>query len=116
VKKKRLLIRQGDVLLVQVDELPEGLTKVKRHGGRIVLAEGETTGHAHAIADRGADLYELVTPGDVAEMRERFLRVEAEAGVELAHDEHTTLSVPPGNYRAVRQREYAPDEIRQVAD
>lgn len=37
----------------------------------------------------------------------------------LEHQEHTTIPVPPGHYRVVRQKEYEPmsvERMRQVAD
>src|SRR3954451_25239990 len=49
------LIRQGDLLLVPVDALPER-TWNGSNGRRIVLAEGEATGHAHVIDDVRAEL------------------------------------------------------------
>ncbi|MDP8976400.1 MAG: hypothetical protein M3N28_08580 [Actinomycetota bacterium] len=99
--------RQGDVFLRQVGSVPEGCTPVARDKGRIVLAYGEVTGHAHAIADEAAQL--VVTDDDV-----RLLLVEAE--VALRHEEHATITIPPGSYEVVQQREYTPDEIRNVAD
>jgi hypothetical protein len=43
--------RQGDVLVQRVTSIPEGDTAVARDNGRVVLAYGEVTGHAHAIAE-----------------------------------------------------------------
>ena len=93
--------RQGDVLLVRVEDDVKSRPhrSVARDEGRIVLAYGEQTGHAHAIADAEAELIELETG-------ERFL-VTAR-GVSLRHEEHDTIELPPGSYRVVRQREYAP--------
>ena len=51
----RGLIRQGDLLLVPMEALPEQ-TWGDIHGGRLVLAEGEATGHAHVIEDSRAEL------------------------------------------------------------
>ena len=43
-------IRQGDVVFYPVEVLPTGTTKTNRDNrGRIVVQEGEATGHAHAI-------------------------------------------------------------------
>ena len=126
--------RQGDVLLVELDELPPQLEPVPREDGRLVLAHGEATGHAHVLEGEGellaADLEEIPPRRRLAararregraarrrsrgEMAGRFLRVQAESS--LLHDEHATLAVPPGNYLVVRQREYAPDRPRLVAD
>ena len=104
------LIRQGDVLLVPVDAIPANTTTVSRLHGRLILAEGEVTGHAHAIIDESC---ELVTADQAAEL---YLLVHGTEPVSLVHDEHDTLTVPPGLYQVRRQREYAPEEIRQVAD
>jgi len=41
------------VLLLATDEVPAGLASVPRDRGRVVLAYGEATGHAHAIAEPG---------------------------------------------------------------
>jgi hypothetical protein len=69
----RTMKRQGDVLLIPVDEIPAGLKTVPRDNGRVILAYGEATGHAHAVrADVG------LFAADLEEMEHRFLRVEAE--------------------------------------
>lgn len=101
--------RQGDVLIIPVTAIPKGLNKQPRDAGRIVLAYGEATGHAHAIADHRADLY-----GD--QLDQRFIRVLAEGGVDLIHEEHATITIPPGTYRVIRQREYTPEADRFVTD
>jgi hypothetical protein len=114
-------VRQGDVLIVRLEGDVASGKPVKRDGGRVVLAYGEVTGHAHAIRERGADLFELAEDkgkdGDDAWARAaRILRVSAKAGVELRHEEHATIHLPPGNYHVTRQREYQPGELRLVAD
>jgi hypothetical protein len=63
-----------------------------RDRGRIVLALGEATGHAHAIADPQAALVET-------ELEERFLHVLAEGGVLLCHEEHASVRLPQGPTR-----------------
>jgi hypothetical protein len=102
--------RQGDVLIERIPSLPAGLKKIARENGRVILAHGEITGHAHAIAAPNADLYSAVDSGDVT-----FLEIR-KAVVALQHDEHATVTLPPGSYAVRRQREYAPEEIRRVAD
>lgn len=93
--------RQGDVLLVRVEEEVKSRPHrvVERDHGRIVLAYGEATGHAHAIAEAEAELIELETG-------ERFLVTPR--GVSLRHEEHAAIELPAGAYRVVRQREYVP--------
>lgn len=103
------VIRQGDVLLVPVDEIPADAEPVRRSKGRLILAEGEVTGHHHAIAEPDVELLET-------KAKEVFLSVMAAPAL-LVHEEHSTLTVPPGTYRVIRQREYVAPEIqRRVAD
>jgi hypothetical protein len=116
------IFRQGDVLIVRCDSVEPGI-EVKRDGGRVVLAYGESTGHAHAIKSRGARLYERAPTedrtnvgDDVWARAERILVVFAKAGVELRHEEHAPIHLPEGKYRVIGQREYSPEEIRRVVD
>jgi hypothetical protein len=109
-KANPLMLRQGDVLIVAVDEIPEGATEVPRDKRGVILAEGKVTGHAHRIPSRSATLYKT-------EMDARFMRVMGPAPVALNHEEHTTVKIPPGNYRVSIHTEYVPGELpRQVAD
>jgi hypothetical protein len=102
--------RQGDILLVSVPNIHKDARPLPRDGGRIVLALGEATGHAHAIADAGATLLETL-------FRQRFLRVLAAGGVLLSHEEHNPILLPQGAYEVRRQREYAPGAAwRMIAD
>ncbi|MDQ3722996.1 MAG: hypothetical protein M3376_08005 [Actinomycetota bacterium] len=103
------MYRQGDVLIERVNTIPAGLLAVPKEDGRVILAHGEVTGHAHAVL---GDVEFLAA--DLEDLEERFLRVEREASV--VHEEHDTVTLPPGDYRVKRQREYTPEEIRRVAD
>ncbi len=102
--------RQGDVLILETTAAPTGAVEVPRDKGRIVLAYGEVTGHAHAIHDGSATL--LSAPGT----DDRFLRIMDASGVELRHEEHATITLPPGDYIVRTQREYTPQAIVRVAD
>ena len=114
------LYRQGDVLLVATTSIPDGTVPVKRENGRLVLAHREVTGHHHSILDRDAELVAITASADTLvtadEAAELYLLVHGTEPVELTHQEHATVTVEPGVYRVVRQREYAPEEIRRVAD
>lgn len=105
------LIRQGDVLVRRIKALPKNIKPAAPENGRLVLAHGEATGHHHsfALSDRVALFREDGAGGGL------FLSVTG-APVALEHQEHTALTVDPGIYRVVRQREYHPKAIRQVAD
>lgn len=102
------MFRQGDVLIIPVDELPTNAKPATRENGRVILAHGEATGHAHAIMDSDVELYETADTAD------RWLRVRSVATV--IHDEHAPIALPKGNYIVRRQVEYTPGAIRQVAD
>lgn len=106
------MIRQGDVLLIPTDQVPAGTRRVKRDRGRVVLAYGEATGHAHAIVEHGVT---LVSAEEADELR-MWLKVETAEPVSLVHQEHDTLTIPPGLYEVRRQREYTPEAPVWVAD
>lgn len=103
---KRAQYRQGDVLLIPVDVVPTGAVQEATDGGRVVLAFGEVTGHAHAIDveraktfHNGEHRYLVVTDGAI-----------------LRHEEHSPLCLEPGAYRVQLQREYEPAGFRRVID
>jgi hypothetical protein len=104
-----LMMRQGDVLIKAVDRIPDGLKAVPLDKGRVILAYGEVTGHCHAVI---GDVEFLAA--DLEDLEQRFLRVESEA--QILHEEHNTITLPPGDYEVKRQREYTPTELRTVAD
>ena len=104
------MYRQGDVLIVPVKSIPKTAELVARDSGRIVLAHGEVTGHAHAIKDNRAALFRDPKLAAI------FMHISGDTPVALEHDEHDTIELPPGNYRVIRQVEYTPEAIRNVAD
>ena len=98
------LWRQGDVYVQRVEKIPAG-AKPKKGA---TLAEGEATGHAHKAADP-SDI-RLFEKGGVL-----YLEVLSEEA-EIVHEEHKTIRLPKGEYRAWQQREYTPTRIRTVRD
>jgi hypothetical protein len=90
-----LQYRQGDVLLVKVDEIPRH-AKRKKAKHRIVLAYGEQTGHAHSIAAELAELFEHLDQ----------IYLDAKQGAQLTHEEHSAIKLEPGAYKVVQQRRY----------
>lgn len=99
--------RQGDVLLLKVDDMPPDVVPVEPDNNRVILAYGEVTGHAHALSTATAMLYEH-SSGD------RFLQVTQPSA--LVHEEHSPIDLAPGCYKVIRQREYTPREVRFVSD
>lgn len=130
MKTVKNIIRQGDVLLTPVSALPADLKEVPMDRGRIVLAYGEVTGHAHAIADHVAQVATLSGADEIAQAAiarakakarlwqaptgERYLQVVEP--VTLTHEEHTAHVIAPGIYQVPHQVEYTPAELRRVAD
>lgn len=96
-------VRQGDVMLDPVEELPQ---EAKR-ASDCVLVRGVATGHSHRF-ERGATQW-------IAPDNRRYVVVDAKTA-SLLHDEHATIKVPRGVYLVQRQREYAPEANRPVAD
>jgi hypothetical protein len=121
-------IRQGDVCLALVAALPAGCKEVPYDKGRIVLAYGEVTGHAHAIADhlpavRAEDRAAEIADAAISRVKARLLVaptgerfLEVTETVTLTHEEHRPHAIAPGIYKLPQQVEYTPAELRRVAD
>lgn len=98
------MYRHGDLLVAAVREIPDGARQLSH----LTLAEGEMTGHSHRIAEASqATLYSYDS--------QLYLEVSP-AGATLVHQEHGPIVLPAGTYRAWKQREYSPREIRFVRD
>ena len=108
------MYRQGDVLIVPIAEaqVPAGVSGRAPLGRdpreRMILALGEATGHAHAVVGQGM-LYPAATP-----LEPMYLRLPK--GGRVVHEEHAMITLTPGWYRVIRQREYEPGSVRVVAD
>jgi len=105
------LFRQGDVLLIGVEALPHTVVPATPADGRVVLAYGEVTGHAHAIWSDRVHFFREDGTG------RGFIQVYGSEPVALTHEEHDPISLNPGTYEVVRQREYEPKaRPRAIAD
>lgn len=103
--KPNKIYRQGDVLVIPISTIPSGLKATKK----VTLALGEVTGHHHTI-HAGAIGY----ASDVDALVE-YVEVTAPSA-DLTHQEHSTISIPTGTYKVVKQVEYTPAELRNVRD
>jgi hypothetical protein len=93
---------QGDILFIKVESLPTGVIE---ESGKIV-ARGEKTGHVHAIEGPGV----LLSFERSFDRTVRFL--QADADVEIRHDEHRPLKLERGVYEIRQQRVYDPTAKR----
>lgn len=107
---KTQITHQGDVAFIPRPHLAGAIPTAKpiaRVQGRIILAEGEVTGHHHAVVSDTAEWF-------ATDDGKRFLRlVEA---TDVVHEEHGTVTLDPGTYEVGYSREYSPQEIRRVLD
>jgi hypothetical protein len=106
MKKIEGQYRQGDVLIeeIPVSEIPPKAVKTK---GRVILAEGEATGHAHEIAESDGEAWKI--GADV-------VAVTVKRKTPVKHQEHAPIPLKKKSHRIIRQREYHPESIRRVAD
>ena len=105
---KKFQIRQGDVFLEKIESLPNGLKPVKQKKKKIILAYGEATGHHHAI--------EEIEKVDSFIDADGNLYLDIKEDTVLTHQEHSEIKLPVGVYVVTTQREYSPEEIRNVRD
>lgn len=105
MKKSNLQFYQGDVAILKVPEMIGNVKEVPRDNGRVILAYGEVTGHAHALYGNRVALFRDDSIGRT------FLKVEEPDT--LKHEEHAPIDLPEGIYEIRQQREYD-DETRRA--
>ncbi|MGO9461467.1 MAG: hypothetical protein ACLP1W_15380 [Rhodomicrobium sp.] len=112
-----LLYAQGDLLIERVADIPVSGTPVQPGtDGAAVLAEGEMTGHRHAIYDRVTMFRDEALAHDIPNgLYVGHLRIDGPCA-RVQHDEHDAVTLPKGTYRVRRQRELEPKDARIVAD
>ncbi len=97
----KLFARQGDVGFVK-DRIPKNAMAIALRP----LAIGEVTGHSHqvAFADRaGVEMFETTDESG----KRTFLRVTADGGISIVHEEHGPVTLPKGWEGEIRiAREY----------
>lgn len=121
-KPTTISIRQGDVLLVYVDQIPANATENANDAlGRAVLAYGEVSGHAHLIEAPPQGLRYVCTREG-----ERFLALLGQTlikhgtltkdGIQDGTADHTALLLHDGKLQQAFQVEDFGEEVRNVAD
>ena len=115
--QQRTIYSQGDLLFERVDDMkPMPGQRSPLVDGIAVLAQGEETGHRHAVF-RGAVMFrDDALARDIPDgLYVAHLRV-GRAGTSVVHEEHAPLNLESGTYRVRRQRELQPQDIARVAD
>lgn len=103
---------QGDVYIMRIATLPDGLIAVTPEDKHVVIAHSET-GHNHVMDAEKVEMYRL--PDEIYEC---FIVVKEATPLEhlRSFDTHESLLHEPGIYRVRRQREYVPEGWRRAAD
>ena len=116
--------QQGDVILLKVSEEEFNNSdqikhKIDAHKTRAVLAEGEATGHYHAVymEDMLDNAGITLCKNSEYDRQNRGIVVTG-APVELKHEEHDTITLEPGFYlqRIVKEYDHISGIVRRVAD
>jgi len=110
-----LPVRQGDLVFRPTsDRQPTGNVEVKQpKNGRLVIAEGEVTGHTHGfdIEEDGGPEITFFTQREYSGRRgsteRQYIRVVGGTAT-LTHDEHGEIEFPEGTYEVLFQTEYEP--------
>ncbi|MCA0423570.1 MAG: hypothetical protein LCH61_09640 [Proteobacteria bacterium] len=135
MNRKPTVFAQGDILLIrrdagggavvqrtqtQAEGAPRGSDRgeANRRDGAdpVILAEGEVTGHHHALYG-GAVLFrdDALARAVPSDLYIGSLKIEGGQAC-LTHPEHDTITLDPGHYEVRRQREYHAGEARRVQD
>lgn len=117
---KTPVLRQGDVLLIPVAAIPDGLQDTRSDAkGRIILAYGEVSGHAHALDAKAVRGFHLRS--SLADEPDYIL--VGPDGAQLNHEtddggpaDHQPIKLAAGAYKVARQREYSEEETRRAMD
>src|SRR3990167_7946766 len=101
--------QQGDITLEQVADLPISAKKAPMKGRKIVLMEGETTGHAHVAVLEKESEAALWVDGETS-----YLVVDTPTPIQ--HEEHKTQILEPGIWKVGRlnEKDWLNNMVRKV--
>ena len=95
-------LRHGDIALIKIEKLPEGLTASKSK----TLLEGGSGGNAHTFT---SGTFYPKTEG-----QNLIGYLSATPKTRLGHKEHGDPVVPAGIYKVLRQVEFHPDGMKRA--
>ncbi len=111
-------VRQGDVFLMRTDRVSGEIEPMPRDPRGIVIAEGETSAHYHAVIGGDAKLSRFKDG-----RAEQMLEVTSDAELRVigggsgAVERHTPITITPGKYLVRIQRAWDSANVaRQVQD
>ncbi len=110
---------QGDLLIERVEDVvvPHGAALPAGPDGVTVLAEGELTGHSHAIRDAVTAFRDDSLARDIPDgLYIGHVKVAGDGGARVVHEEHDPIHLSEGTWRVRRQRELEPKDVRLVRD
>lgn len=127
MKTVKMAGHQGDVVIFEVDEFPQGIREQDELTSNQQLALGELSGHNHYFNETEAvDLFKINVPEYVGIT---FVEVKKETplihglirgfkGTEADKDYHSELKLPTGKYITgiVEETDWLTRTIRRVAD
>lgn len=103
-------IRHGDINFSKVGK---AVGETVSHDGTFIVGYGEATGHRHVLKVK--DKENLIIKKDT---KGNYYFTLLEKGL-LSHEEHKTITLPPGTYRKIQEREidwFAHGVERKVID
>lgn len=104
----RNIYRQGDVVIIQVGKIPDDAKIIVTKP----LAIGEVTGHAHRLV--------VKEKLDLAMYEDTYGRLyfKLNAPADVVHEEHQSITLPPGIYttRTIREYDYISETIQSARD
>lgn len=108
------IVFQGDVGLVEIDEIPADASPVAAEAGAFVLAHSET-GHNHIVKER-PDVKLYQDSKDTLSAYLHVLSVDTAIEHQRSFDTHAAITIKPGKYLVRRQREHASEGWRRAQD
>lgn len=109
--KEKIGYFHGDVVLIKVDEEPEGEIVTDN-----IIARGEATGHHHKVLD-GAVVMKGFDDKMYVKVTAPFAKiVHQEHGDDIGHPTYRFKDLPQGNYEVRIKREYRYGEETKVID
>jgi hypothetical protein len=118
MEEKQVRYQQGDVILTKVDNVPTSQYNTVDYDNKVIIAEGEGTGHHHRF-----ELDKLEPQVAVQGWKKHWdqfpTMIQITGGsATLYHEEHNPINLPGGVYQItfVREMDHISGRERRVVD